>query len=196
MFHDKINISAILLVKYIIFLFILYFLDGILSLVISKISFIPKHFGDKFYQIYSSASLVEPCYFTSTWAIPQADPSTTWLRMRRLVSSPKWRTLTSHSPAGALSGRQVNPYTEGWKLTCSGRNSMLSVSQGSKSNDFLININIYSNCLSALSQYDLLRLCFGLHTETPYICLVCNLFWSSYLVFFAHLCGLAIKLPC
>ena len=45
-------------------------LDGILSLVISKISFIPKHFGEKFYQIYSSASLIDPCYFTSTWAIP------------------------------------------------------------------------------------------------------------------------------
>lgn len=98
-------------------------LNGILSLVISKISFIPKHFGDKFYQIYSSASLIDPCYFTSTWAIPQADPCTTWLPMRRLVSSPKWRTLASHSPAGALSGRQVLPYTEGCKLTCSGRNS-------------------------------------------------------------------------
>lgn len=106
---------------------------------------------------------------------PPCRPCTPRLQMRRLVSSPKWRTLASHSPAGVLSGRQVLPHTTGCKLTCSTGTPrfliMLSVSQGPKYfvTEFVVLINIiHSKILSALSQYDFLRLCFGLHTDSPF----------------------------
>ena len=87
-------------------------LNVILSLVISKISFIPKYFGDKInIKIYSSASLIDPCYLRSNkWLSPLADFAQPRLQEETYVSSPLWRTLAPHSCAGVLSGRQVLPH--------------------------------------------------------------------------------------
>ena len=163
MFHDEGNISAILLVIYIIFLFILYFLDGILSLVISKISFIPKHFGDKFDLNNSSASLIDPCYSTSIWAIPWCSPCTTRLQMRCLFSSSLWRHSTSwlaHCRAGRFF---LTLKVASWLAQAGTQNFILYAECFSRAKTVLIVYNkiIILTYLSALSQCDLQGLCFG-----------------------------------
>ena len=118
-------------------------LNVILSLVISKISFIPKYFGDKInIKIYSSASLIDPCYLRSNGLSPLQTLHTPAaggdLRFLPLVEPQAQLAsyLAPHSRAGVLSGRQVLPHmmVVSWLALAGTTNSfiLLSVFPGPK----------------------------------------------------------------